>query len=249
MSRAPTGSRAHREREFFAGWTLNPAGDQLRWRRERRGVLDATGGRGLGRVLSIGCGRGQFELMLAGDAERVLGIDLSPESIDDARAAAARAGVEHVEFACADVATFALDEPFDTIVCIGFLHHLDEAGTRDLLRRLLDRLRPGGVLYTQDPNVHGILRSVGRLVMGRRYDAYHSPDERELDPEALRRDVLEAGFSEARIRYMDLALIPGMQLLPRAPAVVMQALAWVDRLWCWLPVARWASGFSMVATR
>lgn len=249
MAYAPLGTKARREQEFFADWTVHPAGDRLRWRRELRHVLEAAGGRGLGRVLSLGCGRGRFERMLAERAERVLGIDLSPESVEVAREEAGERGLGNLRFECADVTSFDLGERFDTVVCIGFLHHLDEEEGRRLLGRAHAHLEPGGLLHTQDPNVHGVLRALGRRVLGDRYHAYHSPDERELDPEAVRRDALEAGFASARLRYMDLTLIPGMQLLPRAPAPLMHAFEWVDRAWCALPAARWASGFSLDARR
>lgn len=249
MPDAITEPRAAREKEFFADWVPNRAGDRLRWRRELRNVLAAAGERGLGSVLSVGCGRGEFEFLLGERAERVLGIDLSPESIEDAREAAARRGMNHVRFECADASAFELGEQFDTAVCIGFLHHLDEAGSRALLRRIYEHLQPGGLLHTQDPNVRGVLRKIGRFVLGDRYHAYHTDDERELDPQALRRDVLEAGFRSAELHYTDLTLIPAMQMLPNASGWVMRACAGLDRAWCGLPVARWASGFSVDARR
>ena len=251
MVNTRSSSRADREREFFSDWTLNPSGEALRWKRELRRVLRAAGEGGLGDVLSVGCGRGQFELMLARHANRVTGIDLSPESIEDARRLAEQEGVENARFECADATVFDLGETFDTVVCIGFLHHLSEEEGLELLQRIYRHMRSGGVLHTQDPNVHGLLRSVGRLVLGARYDRYHTPDERELDPEVVRSLILEAGFAQARIQYVDLTLIPGTQLLPAAPGWVMKGLDWIDRAWCSTPrpLARFASGFAVDATR
>lgn len=251
MVNTSSSSRADREREFFSDWTFNPSGDALRWKRELRRVLRAAGEGGLGDVLSVGCGRGQFELMLARHANRVTGIDLSPESIEDARRLAEQEGVENARFECADATEFDLGETFDTVVCIGFLHHLSEEEGLELLQRIYRHMRSGGVLHTQDPNVHGLLRSVGRLVLGARYDRYHTPDERELDPEEVRSLILEAGFAQARIQYMDLTLIPGMLFLPTAPGWVMKGFDWIDRAWCSTPrpLARLASGFAVEATR
>ena len=248
MSEPALDARSQREQAFFADWSLNPAGDALRWERERALLQKARPG-GLGSVLSLGCGRGQFETRLAASAERVLGIDLSPESIADAQAHAREAGCDNVRFACEDVASFAFEERFDTIVCVGFLHHLDAAGSLALLERIYSHLRPGGLLHTQDPNVHGVLRAVGRVVLGERYHQFHSPDERELDPAEVRDQVLQAGFAKADIHYMDLALIPGMQLWPAAPPWTMRALAGFDRAFCATPFRRAASGFSIHAER
>ncbi len=241
--------RIQREREFFADWTLNPAGDRLRWQRELRLLRAARGSDSLGHVLSIGCGRGQFEQMLAPHARQVLGIDLSPETVEDARREADRAGVTNIRFECADVAGFEFDQMFDTVVCIGFLHHLSDPESLELLSRIYRHLHPGGLVHTQDPNIHGVLRHLGRLLLGNRYNDYHTPDERELDPESVRNIFLQAGFGEARVRHMDLSLIPGMQMLPNAPQWIMRILDLLDRVWCAGPAARWGSGFVIDAVR
>lgn len=241
--------RILRERDFFADWVVNPSGDALRWERELDLLLEARP-RGLGSVLSLGCGRGWFETRLAEHADLVLGIDLSPDSIDEASALAARQGLDRVEFICADITAFDFDREFDTILCVGFLHHLSDADALALLTRIRRHLREGGLVHTQDPNARGILRKIGRLVLGARYDAYHTEDERELDPDRVRALFVEAGFEKTRLRYMDLSLIPAMQLFPSAPAWVMAGFAGLDRLFCGLPgLARWSSGFSVDATR
>ena len=244
----PPDSRAQRERDFFAEWALNPAGDKLRWRRELDLLRRARPG-GLGSVLSLGCGRGWFEALLAGHADHVVGIDLSPESIEDAEALAASQGITNIEFICADVGSFELEGSFDTVLCVAFLHHLSDRECLELLVRIHRHLREGGLLHTQDPNVHGLLRKLGRIVLGSRYDEFHSDDERELDPTAMSRMFSDAGFQRVDLRYMDLCLIPAMQFFPKAPAWTMQSFALVDRAWCSLPVARWASGFAIDATR
>ncbi len=240
--------RAASERAFFASWASHPYGDELRLRRELALLLRARPG-GLGEVLSLGCGRGRFERAMAQQADRVLGIDSSPESIEDARRTAECEGNAKVRFECADVLDLSLDRRFDTVVCIGFLHHLMEDEAIALLRRIRDHLRPGGLLHTQDPSARGILRRLGRRVLGDRYDAYHTEDERELDPESVRALVLEAGFAKAEIRYMDFCLIPGMQLFARAPRFLMTAFDGIDRALCALPTAPLASGFAVEATR
>jgi SAM-dependent methyltransferase len=244
----PSDSRAQRERDFFADWVVNPEGEALRWRREFDLLRRARPG-GLGSVLSLGCGRGGFEMLLANHADRVLGLDLSPESIEDAKALAAEAGLPNLDFVCADVTRFELDQTFDTVICLGFLHHLSDREGLELLIRIHAHLREGGLLHTQDPNVHGLLRKIGRIVLGARYHDYHSDDERELDPAAVSRMFLEAGFSRVDLHYVDLCLVPGMQFLPTAPAWVMRTFAWLDRVWSSLPFARWASGFAADAIR
>lgn len=241
------------ERKFFAGYyaeqRYNPVGWRLRLERDARIVRAAAPGGRLGRVLSVGCGDGQLELMLAPDAETVLGIDISPEAIEVARSAQARAGTSHVGFRCVPLADLELTEQFDTVVCVAFLHHVPAAGLAPFLTFVASHLRPGGLLYTQDPSVHGLLRHVGRVVLGRRYDTYHSPDERELDPGEVVTALRAAGFSTIALRYIDATLIPTLYAARRAPAPLFHACAALDRLWCASPLARWASGFCVVARK
>ena len=242
-----------RERDFFGrhyeeGFT-NPSGVELRVRRELRALQRFMQGRRIGRVLSIGCGDAPFETLLARHADSVLGLDLSPDGVEKARARAAALGLENVEFRCQAVQELRLDESFDGVVCIGLLHHVPEDLLQALLTSLHAHLRPGGFFFAREPSQHGFLRTLGRLVLGARYDRYHSSDERELDPELVARQLRSTGFVGVETGWIDLSLIPGHYLLPRAPRWLMSAFAAFDRGFCATPLARWASGFTLFATR
>jgi 2-polyprenyl-3-methyl-5-hydroxy-6-metoxy-1,4-benzoquinol methylase len=241
------------ERAFFAGYyaerRYHPTGWRLRLERDVRVLCAAAPGGRLGHVVSVGCGDGAFELMLASRADSVLGVDLSPEAIEAARHAQASAGVRNVEFRCMSVADLALTERFDTFVCLAFLHHLPPEALSDFFRAAYDCLEPDGLFYSQDPNVNGLLRLIGRRVMGSRYDTYHSADERELDPAEITAALSANGFEGISIRYIDLTLIPSLFVLTRGPDAIFRTCAAVDRLWCASPLARWASGFAVVARK
>ena len=58
-------------------------------------------------VLDLYCGAGTITLALASHAKRVLGAEIVPEAIDDARENAARSGVENAEFFCGDASDVA----------------------------------------------------------------------------------------------------------------------------------------------
>jgi SAM-dependent methyltransferase len=242
-----------REREFFErhyeGQAANPAGLRERMRRELRALLRMRGPAGLGRVLSIGCGNGLFELALAPHADAVVGIDISPVAIEQARAAADAQGIANAEFRCLPLSQLRWDERFDAIVCLAFLHHVAEAELDSFLRQVHAHVRPGGFFYSQDPNVRGVLRKLGRLVLGDGYDRHHSSDERELDPADTGTRLLAAGFDAVEIGYIDLTLIPLQYVLPTGHERLMRSLVRVDRIWCASPFARWASGFNAFATR
>lgn len=242
-----------REREFFSGYyaeqRYNPTAWRLRMQRELRSVLREHGSERLGRVLSVGCGDGRFELMLAPFADRVLGIDLSPQAVELARRLSRERGVDNVEFRCASVTDFDTPERFDTVLCIAFLHHVPAGRLRELMARLVDRIEPGGLLYTQDPNVRGILRRIGRAVLGGAYDRYHSPDERELDPREMKRTLRDLGLTNARTAGIDVTVLPLGYVLARGPGWPLRICAWIDRLWCATPLERWASGFMASARK
>jgi 2-polyprenyl-6-hydroxyphenyl methylase/3-demethylubiquinone-9 3-methyltransferase len=242
-----------REREFFDRHyeeeVCHPTGLALRMKRELRSLRRRAQGRRIGRVLSIGCGDGLFEALLAPFAESIVGIDLSEEAVARARARAASQGLRNLEFRCVALSELRWDESFDAIVCLAFLHHVPEAELPDLFASVHAHLRPGGFLYAQDPNRRAWLRGLGRRLLGSRYGRYHSADERELDPREIEARLSQAGFASVEIDWIDVTLIPAQYLLPRAPAWLMRACALFDRAFCATPLARWASGFTVFATR
>ncbi len=235
--------------EHYHEQACHPVGLELRFRRELASLLKARIGRSLGRVLSIGCGQGGFELMLAPHASEVVGIDLAREGIRRAKQHASEAGLTNLDFRCIPVSELDSKERFDLVVCLGFLHHVPELELPSLLRRAYEHTRPGGSFYSQDPNAGGVLRKLGRVLLGNRYDSYHSPDERELDPDEIAAALSRAGFDAVQLGYIDLSLIPIQYYLPTGPAAIMHAARAIDRAWCSSPLARWSSGFTAFATR
>jgi SAM-dependent methyltransferase len=242
------------EIEFFANYyenqAYNPTGWRLRLRRELHSLLRRAGKNRLRRVLSLGCGDGQFELMMAPHAEHVTGLDISPEAIALARRRTAEAKVTNIDFRCEPLSELNWAETYDAIVCLGFLHHVPEAELLTLLRQIHAHLVPGGLFYAEDPNVNGVLRKAGRVIWGDdRYNRYHSPDERELDPSQVGSLLRQAGFSTVRIGYIDLTLIPALFILAKGPTWPLYICTAVDWLWCHFVLARWASGFTTFARR
>jgi SAM-dependent methyltransferase len=242
-----------REIDFFARYyaeqAYHPTGSRLKLLRDLRVLRRAAGARRLGRVLSIGCGDGEFERLLAPHCERVTALDISPEAIEIASRLARDAGLSNIEFRCLPIAALEWTEAFDTITCVAFLHHVPPTELPALLQRIHQHLVPGGLFYSQDPNAHGVLRRLGRVVLGAGYDAYHSPDERELDAGELRAQLLGAGFASVKIVPIDLTLVPAMYLLAKRPGWPLHACSAVDRLWCATPLGRWASGFAAISRR
>lgn len=99
-----------------------------------------------GECLDIGCGTGAFSRLLAERCERVLALDLSPRTIEIARAGSREN--HNIDFQVADVSTWAFPmERFDCIASVATLHHLPIAET---LRKMAGALRTGGTMVILD---------------------------------------------------------------------------------------------------
>jgi 2-polyprenyl-3-methyl-5-hydroxy-6-metoxy-1,4-benzoquinol methylase len=101
-------------------------------------------------VLDVGCGPGTITVDLARRVApgRVLGLDVSADPLDEARALAAREGVA-VEFAVGD--TYSLDLPdasFDVVHAHQVLQHLTDPVAA--LREMARVCRPGGLVAVRD---------------------------------------------------------------------------------------------------
>ena len=98
------------------------------------------------RVLDVGCGVGRWSRLLAGRGARVLGVDLSPTMIDQARRRADSDGVaERCRFAVADLSRLDLEERFDLVLGVTVLQHiLDPEACRAALSAMAAHLAPGG---------------------------------------------------------------------------------------------------------
>lgn len=101
----------------------------------------------LGRVLDLGCGRGQLSLLLhdRGLTSSIVGFDADPRKIEVARAAA---GAD-ARFEVAEIAALSL-APADTVLLIDVLHYLPRAEQDALLREAAAALAPGGRILVRE---------------------------------------------------------------------------------------------------
>jgi SAM-dependent methyltransferase len=97
------------------------------------------------RYLDMGCGSGELTLELAGKVGgNVTGVDYLPRFVEAARRQARAAGLEDaVRFHCADLHSWAPQDPFDVVFSFDALEHIDNPGA--FLRRMADFVAPGGV--------------------------------------------------------------------------------------------------------
>ncbi|MEU9131101.1 class I SAM-dependent methyltransferase [Kitasatospora sp. NPDC048540] len=160
-----------RTREFFAaraaGWDTKFPDDGPRYTRAIA-ELGITAG---DFVVDAGCGTGRALPLLraaAGPHGTVLGVDLTPEMIDLARAHRGSA-----DLLVADCARLPLrDAVVDLVFGAGLISHLPGPGTG--LRELARITRPGGRLALYHP--------IGRTALAARHGRRITPDDLRAEP-------------------------------------------------------------------
>jgi predicted O-methyltransferase YrrM len=123
----------------------------------RRLLVDAGVGAGM-RVLDIGSGAGDVALtaaQLVGPSGSVVGVDQNTEVLETARRRSREMDMDNVAFVAGDVREdLALDGEFDALIGRLVLTHLADPGAA--LRRLLGRVRPGGIVAFQEAQMQVI---------------------------------------------------------------------------------------------
>jgi SAM-dependent methyltransferase len=161
-----------------------------RMRHLRRVLADR--GLGCGKALDFGCGTGTATPYFFGvlGAERLVGVDPSERSLQQARA---RWGGEKLAFATtADEG----EEDFDLAFCNGVFHHIPPEDRAEALRWIWRRLRPGGCFAFWENNPWNPLT---RLAMARvPFDA----DAVLVWPSEARRLLRENGFEVLGTDYV-----------------------------------------------
>jgi len=150
------------------------------------------------RVLDLGCGPGRV-LDVLPDVDYV-GLDVSVEYIAAARTRYWNRG----EFRCVDASQTDLagDAPFDVVLMMGVVHHLDDAAARRTVAIAAGALHDAGRLVTLDPARTPRQAPVARWLTGRdRGASIRSPDGY--------RAVAKSAFGAVAVSvYDDLARVP-----------------------------------------
>lgn len=158
----------------------------LRSRLRRRRVVAATHGR-FASLLEVGCG--DAALLRHFDrtcppAIRLTGIDLQAREIDQGRLRVTSGDFENAD----------IDGTYDAVVMFNVLEHLpNPVGS---LRKIRDRMPPGGVLYGEVPDWN----SIWRRLFPRHWQGLQIPRHMTHFERATLQHVLEcAGFEDVRI--------------------------------------------------
>ena len=128
----------------------------------------------LGKVLDVGCGRGQFDFLVAifNNVDSIVGVDLDERKIDVANAALERWYQSWAD--ASDIRFFANDameldaEHYDSIFFFDVLNTLTESEQSEVLGNLASKLGEGGRLFLREsikgegPSLSKWLEPIGR---------------------------------------------------------------------------------------
>jgi SAM-dependent methyltransferase len=101
------------------------------------------------RALDFGCGVGRVLLPLARMAESVVGLDVSPSMIAEAKRNVIEAGLDNIEILPSDDQLSGLTGQFDLVHSCLVFQHIPVARGMKLFKQLLDRVVPGGIVSIQ----------------------------------------------------------------------------------------------------
>jgi SAM-dependent methyltransferase len=129
----------HKKREFFESGESHAHGVLTTIRRHIDPEFSPK------TVLDFGCGVGRLIIPFAKIVEEVVGLDVSPSMLEEARRNCDERGLRNVRLLDSDDTLSTVTGSFDLVhSCIVFQHIPAERG-RAIFSRLLQHLRPGGV--------------------------------------------------------------------------------------------------------
>jgi ubiquinone/menaquinone biosynthesis C-methylase UbiE len=220
------------------GWQT-PAG---RIRAQRRGRLFRAKAHMTGdsSVLEVGCGTGEFTLLVAPHVRTLCATDLSPDLLRRAEDRVHYAGNDNVTFATQDVTrlTFASNS-FDAVFGCSVLHHVD---THRALTEVHRVLKPGSWCVFSEPNMANPQIALQKKIGFVKRRMGDSPDETAFFRSALRKHFTEAGFEVVDARNFDF-------VHPRLPASSVRHAERIGRVLERLPGVRALSGSLLACGR
>jgi SAM-dependent methyltransferase len=211
-------------------------------------ILRRTGAGLASRVLSVGCGIGDTEILMAPRVGRIVGLDFSPAGIRQARADAEKCGARNADFIEGTLEENSAGGGFDVVFAVFFLHHLPEPDLAQAPRRIMELLKPGGRFYSLDPSLYRLSGAVGSLLIPKLMQKYQSPGEAELAPQKVKRLFETNGFG-CELSYYDFGSTPLAGLAP-SWAAGYQAARIVDDLVVRVPwLRKLSSNFEILAKK
>ena len=193
--------------------------------------------------LDYACGNGANAIKAAqAGAALAIGLDISPVSVENARADARAAGVAANTFCVqADAENTKLPEnSIDAVICSGMLHHLDLSYACPELRRIL---APGGVLLAVEAlDYNPAIKAYRKLTPAMRteWEAAHILSLKDVK-------FAKRFFEVGEVRYWHITSIIGPHMRP-----LMPLLEGIDRVLTRIPFVQlmaWIFTFELKKAR
>jgi SAM-dependent methyltransferase len=126
-------------------------------------------GRGVQRVLDLGCGPGRHVLYLSRQGCEMHGLDISAAGVERCRKALEQ---QHLTATVqvADMLSIPYpDAHFDWVLSVQVIYHTTAATLKQALQHVRVKLKPGGFFYVTFPPVENIVPESGREIEPRTY--------------------------------------------------------------------------------
>lgn len=154
-------------------------------------------------VYDLGCGRGEFVELLTNEGIPVTGVDLSQQFVDICTARGL-----NVRYGEAIQALRSEQEQIDGIFCSQMAEHISKAKLLELCRVCYSKLKIGGYVIFETPNVRSLITLANSFYLDPTHD-------RPVHPELFRYFLDISGFKDIQIIYTDFS----KQGLPKIPPV------------------------------
>lgn len=180
------------------------------------------------RVLDFACGAGVVTAWLAARGASVVGLDVSPASVERARELLAAAGVDGARFVVGGVSAIATVGPFDCVCGRFALHHTVVAESAPALAAAL---RPGGTgAFLETMGTNPMLRAARRVTGRAGIARWGSEDEHPLVRSDL--ETMRGAFGELRLEVPRVVFfrLLDRQVLRGRSAALARACGAVDDL-------------------